>query len=104
MYGTVSRIHITPGQERAVEELVQGWLRDRAPRAEGFIGEYILIPEAAPGERLALTVFDSEASYRKHAADPAQHAWYLQFRAHLESDPEWHDGAVTELLCATVPL
>lgn len=104
MYGTISRIRIKPGHEQAVEELVYGWVRDRGPVVEGFIADYLLAPDSAPGERLALTIFASEASYRKNADDPAQHAWYEQFRALLEADPEWHDGAVTELMRATVPL
>lgn len=104
MYGTISRIRITPGQEGAVEELIQDWLRDYAPRAEGFITEYVLTPETPSGERLALAIFDSEANYRKNAAAPEQDAWYRQFRALLEADPEWHDGAIAELARVTVPL
>jgi heme-degrading monooxygenase HmoA len=104
MYGTISRIRIKPGQERAVEELVHGWVHDRGAVVEGFIADYLLAPDNAPGERFALTIFDSDANYRRNAADPAQHAWYEQFRALLEADPEWHDGAVTELMRATVPL
>ena len=104
MYGTISRIRIKPGQEQAVEELVNTWVRDRAPLVAGFIADYLLTPDRASGERFALTIFDSEANYRKNADDPAQHAWYEQFRALLEADPEWHDGAVTELMRATVPL
>ena len=104
MYGTIFRIRITPGRAAAVDAAIRGWLRDRAPDVAGFIAEYILTPDGPPGERLALVIFDSEANYRRNAADPAQHAWYEQFRAHLDADPEWHDGPVTEFMRATVPL
>src|SRR5215213_2301874 len=101
MYGTISSFLIKPGHEGAVEALTQGWLHDHAPRAEGFINEYLLTPAAPASERLVLTIFDSEESYRKNAAAPEQDAWYRQFRAHLEADPEWHDGVITELVRVT---
>jgi heme-degrading monooxygenase HmoA len=104
MYGTISRFQIKPGHEGAVEDMLQGWLRDHAPGAEGFITDYLLTPATPAGERLVLTIFDSEASYRKNAAAPEQDAWYRQFRTLLEADPEWHDGEIADLVRATVPL
>lgn len=104
MYGTIARISIIPGREAALDEFERNWVRDHGQRAQGFIADYILAPDGRPHERLALTIFDSEASYRRNAEDPAQHAWYLQFRAFLTADPEWNDGPIDERVLASVPL
>ena len=104
MYGTIVRFRPRPGQEQAVEELARQWLRERAPKVDGFIAEYGLRPAKQPGELLALTIFDSEANYRQNAADPEQHRWYERFRSLLATEPEWTDGQIFAFEPATVPL
>lgn len=41
-------------------------------------------------------VFESREAYRANAASPEQHQRFLQLRALLEADPEWHDGAIVD--------
>jgi heme-degrading monooxygenase HmoA len=95
MYGTVYRARVTPGQEQAADELLQVWLRERAPKVDGFVRHYLIKSANHPGEWLGLVIFESEASYRKNAGDPEQDRWYRRFRAVLEADPDWYDGEIT---------
>jgi quinol monooxygenase YgiN len=104
MYGTVMRMKVKPGQEEAVKALNQEWLRERGSEAKGFIADYALKSERAPGEWLVLVIFDSEENYRKNAADPEQHRQYEALRALLEDDPEWNDGEIFTIEPASVPV
>ncbi|MFM7718802.1 MAG: hypothetical protein ACKO8G_04830 [Actinomycetota bacterium] len=36
--------------------------------------------------------FRDTAAYAANADSPGQHARYLELRALLSADPEWHDG------------
>lgn len=104
MYGTIFRFRPLPGQEQALEELHQHWLRERAPRVPGFIAEYTLTSATRPGEHLGLVIFDSRESYLQNANDPEQHRWYEQVRATLAAEPEWNDGEITVAERPSVPL
>jgi heme-degrading monooxygenase HmoA len=104
MYGTVARLQVKPGQEEAVQALNERWLRERKPEATGFIADYALKSERNPGEWIVLVIFDTEANYRKNAADPAQHRQFEELRALLESDPEWNDGEIFAIEPASVPV
>jgi hypothetical protein len=50
-----------------------------------------------PDDVWGVAVFASEKAYRENANDPAQDKEYRQMRELLESDPEWHDGAVESI-------
>ena len=104
MYGAIMRYRVIPGLEGALAVLARAWLREGASGAIGLVGEYVLAAERDPQERFSLVIFESEATYRKHVADLDQEGWYRRFRAQIEADPEWIDGAITSLLGATVPL
>ena len=104
MYGTLVRFQPKPGQESAVVQLGERWIRDRAAKVDGFIAEYALTPDNHPGEQIMLALFQSKESYRKNAEDPEQDAWYQELRALLTADPEWTDGTIVSLKPETVPL
>ena len=97
MFGSVFRMRPKPGQERAIEEQFRQWQRERQPMVAGAIAGYLFTSRTKPGELVGVAVFDSEASYRKNAEDPAQDRWYRGLRALLEADPEWNDGDVIGL-------
>ena len=103
MYGSLIRFRPLPGQEETVIAGTQRWLRERGVTT-GFVGEYLLKPDDGSGEWAGIVVFDSEASYRRNAADPEQDQWYREFRATLAADPEWSDGEIIALEPASVPL
>ena len=41
-----------------------------------------------------LAIFEDSATYDANADDPAMNETYVQYRALLEEDPEWHDGEI----------
>jgi quinol monooxygenase YgiN len=104
MYGTVARIQVKPGNEEAARAVHDRWLWERQPEATGFIAVYVLESERVPGEWLVMTIFNSEANYRKNASDPEQHRQYEALRALLEREPEWNDGEIVAVEPASVPV
>ena len=92
MYGTVARIRVKPENR---EELRKVFERQSGPDVsmEGFVTSYVLFEnEGDVGWMLA--VFTDEGSYDRNADDPSQHERYLEYRALMEEDPEWHDGTI----------
>ncbi len=60
----------------------------------GYVNGYVLY-ENDSDTAWIFAVFEDRASYDKNADDPAQHERYLEYRALLEDEPEWHDGEIT---------
>ncbi len=104
MYGSAFRIDVKPGNEAAMQAILERWAHERKPVATGFVADYALQSERSPGTWFILAIFDSQEHYRQNAADPEQHRLYQELRALLESDPEWNDGEITVIEPATVPI
>jgi hypothetical protein len=94
MFGSIYRICPKPGQEMSIADHFRRWERERRHAAGGAVAGYLFRPKSSPRELIGVAVFDSEASYRKNADDPAQDTWYRELRQMLESDPEWSDGDI----------
>ena len=94
MFGTVYQMRPRAGQEQAVAEHLRRWERERRPNIDGAVAGYLFRSKGRPEMLVGVAVFDSEASYRRNADDPAQDLWYRQLRELLETDPEWDDGDV----------
>lgn len=94
MYGTVARAIVKQGHEDQLVQMLHSWNEERRPAVDGAIASYIFRLDSSPNEFMLVAVFRDQESYRKNAEDPEQDRWYRQLRAHLESDPEWHDGEV----------
>jgi hypothetical protein len=94
MFGSIYRMHPQPGQEMHIADHFRRWERERRPAADGAVAGYLFRPKASPDELIGVAVFDSEASYRKNAGDPAQDQWYGDLREMLAADPEWQDGDI----------
>ncbi len=94
MFGSIYRMKPRPGQEANIAAHFRRWERDRRPVVGGAVSGYLFRPRTAPDQLVGVAVFDSEASYRKNATDPAQHQWYGDLRLMLEADPEWDDGDI----------
>ncbi|MDE3096208.1 MAG: hypothetical protein KGK07_09435 [Chloroflexota bacterium] len=90
MFGSMFRMRPKAGARQQVIDLMSAEGAGRTMK--GFRASYVL--EDAGGDLLGLAVFDDEKTYRDNAADPEQDQWYRRLRALLESDPEWHDGAI----------
>lgn len=104
MYGTVVQVRFRPGHANAGKELTRSAIDERLSSVAGFVGQYLLTPDADCDEGLALVIFDSKEAYERNARDPAQDTWYRHFRELLANDPVWHDGAIVALMPATLPL
>ena len=91
MYGTIAKIHTNPAQVDALRALAE-----RMGTAPGQLGRYVFQMDADPGELFLVAVFESQQAYWDNAKSPEQHQLYQELRALLDSDPEWHDGAIID--------
>ena len=91
MFGSVFKMRPKAGKGPELKQLMMGNPR----RPSGMVTAYLL-SEEADGNLWGIAVFEDEKSYRANAADPAQSEQYAKYRALLESDPEWHDGAIEQ--------
>lgn len=89
MYGTIARIQIDPAK---IEELKA--LGDSMGVAPGQVARYVYQMDADPGELFLVAVFESKKAYWANAQSPEQHERFMQLRALLLEDPEWHDGQI----------
>jgi hypothetical protein len=92
MFGSVARTRVKPENRQALRELMQ---RQDYHKVEGFEKSFLLWENDSDVVWL-LGIFQNRELYFKNADDPAQNDRYLEFRALLEEDPEWHDGEVEE--------
>ncbi|MBK9093643.1 MAG: hypothetical protein IPM84_12905 [Anaerolineae bacterium] len=53
--------------------------------------------DADPGELFLVAVFESKEAYWANAQSPEQSERFMQLRALLLADPEWHDGAIVSV-------
>lgn len=91
MYGTVARTQVKPGNRDKLREVFSRQPEGGAPA--GFISAYTLFENE--GETAWLfAVFEDRASYDKNADDPRQNEQYMEYRALMEIEPEWHDGEI----------
>jgi len=92
MYGTVAKFRIKPGQEQALRELMD----DHSEDIEGIAFEHVFRTDADPNILFVVVGFESKEAYRKNAESPEMHQRYLEYRALLDAEPEWHDGEVID--------
>ena len=91
MYGTVARVRVKPENRAALMKVFESQTYEGT--VPGFVTSYTLFENESDNAWL-LAVFEDRASYDKNADDPSQHERYLEYRALMEEDPEWHDGEI----------
>lgn len=91
MYGTIAKIYTDPNQVGELQALTK-----RMDPIPGQLALYVYQMDANPGELWLVSLFESREAYWKNADSPAQHQRYLEMRALLSADPEWHDGEIME--------
>ncbi len=89
MYGTIARVRIDPAK---IDELKA--VGDSMDTAPGQVARYVYQMDADPGVLFLVAVFASKEAYWANAQSPEQNERYMQLRALLLEDPEWHDGAI----------
>jgi quinol monooxygenase YgiN len=91
MYGTIAKIQVNPAKIEEIQTLSQ-----RIGLAPGQVARYVYQMDANPDEFYLVAVFESRAAYQANATSPEQHQRYLELRALLTADPEWHDGEIVD--------
>jgi quinol monooxygenase YgiN len=91
MYGTIAKIHTNPDNVPALRSLAQSM-----GTAPGQLGRFVFQMDADPQELWLVAVFESKEAYWANAASPEQHQRFLQLRALIDGDPEWHDGEIID--------
>ena len=90
MYGTVARTRVKQENRQALRDVFQA---QRDAPMEGFVSSQVLFEDDSDVAWLFATFLDREA-YERNADAPAQHERYVQYRARMEEEPEWHDGVI----------
>ena len=93
MYGTVAKMRVKAENVDAVRKVMAAQMEGSQPA--GYIQSYVLSENDSDTQWL-FVMFEDKASYMANADDPAQNERYMEFRALMEADPEWHDGAIEE--------
>jgi quinol monooxygenase YgiN len=91
MYGTVARTRVKPENRDKLKEVFERQGRDRA--RPGMVSAYTLFENDSDVAWL-FAIFEDRATYDANADDPAQNEDYLEYRALMEDEPEWHDGQI----------
>jgi quinol monooxygenase YgiN len=90
MYGTVAKTRVKPENRDKFGEV---FARQTVAAVPGYLAGYMLFENDSDTAWL-FAVFEDRASYDRNADDPAQHERYVEYRALMEDDPEWHDGEI----------
>lgn len=93
MYGTVARCIVKPENREALRELSERQIAER--EVAGYVTSYMLFENDSDVCWL-FAIFEDFHTYTANADSPEQDAQYREFRALMESDPEWHDGVIEQ--------
>lgn len=93
MYGTIAKITIDPSQLDELKAIGQ-----QMGVAPGQVARYIYQMDADPSVVYLVAVFESREAYWANAHSPEQNERFMQLRALLTSDPEWHDGEIVDMV------
>jgi quinol monooxygenase YgiN len=91
MYGTIAKVTVQPDK---VDDLRT--LSTEMALAPGQIARYVYRMDANAQEYMLVAVFESREAYQANAASPEQHERFMELRAMLTADPEWHDGEIVD--------
>ena len=92
MYGTVARTRVKPENREQLREVFE---RQGQRTRPGMVTAYTLYENDSDAAWL-FAIFEDRATYEANADDPAQNEDYLEYRALMEDDPEWHDGEIEQ--------
>jgi quinol monooxygenase YgiN len=90
MYGTVARTRVKPENREQLQTVFENQSYTGVP---GFVSSYVLW-EIDSDVVWLFAVFEDRAAYDRNADDPTQHERYVEYRALMEEEPEWHDGEI----------
>ncbi|MGZ4132031.1 MAG: putative quinol monooxygenase [Actinomycetota bacterium] len=93
MYGTVAKMRVKPENREQLRKVAEA---QNVDQVEGYVTSYTLFENDSDVAWL-LAVFSDRATYDANANDPAQHERFMQMRALMDADPEWHDGEIESM-------
>ena len=91
MYGTIAKMRVKAGMEQQFLQIAETTESVNVP---GIVAVYVYQMDANSREFYMTVVFESKEAYVANANSPEQHQRFLQMMTALETEPEWHDGAV----------
>ncbi len=90
MYGTVAKTKVKPENRDKLRAVME---KQSAAVIPGFVSGYMLWENDGDTAWL-FAIFEDRASYDRNADDPGQNERYVEYRALMEDEPEWHDGEI----------
>lgn len=90
MYGTVAKTRVKPENRDKLRDVMK---KQTAAQVSGFVAGYMLWENESDTAWL-FAIFEDRETYDRNADDPAQNERYMEYRALMEDDPEWHDGEI----------
>lgn len=93
MYGTVAKMRVKPDNVDTLRKVTSAQMEGST--IPGYVRSFVLSENDSDAQWL-FVMFKDRASYDANADDPAQNERYMEIRALLEEDPEWHDGVIEE--------
>ena len=93
MYGTVAKMRVKAENREALKKVTEAQMQGEP--IPGYVRSFLLAENDSDATWL-FVIFEDRASYDRNADDPAQNERYMEIRALLEADPEWHDGVIEE--------
>lgn len=91
MFGTIAHATLKPGQRNRLDAFMEEWRRDIRPKVPGSFLELVGHKAAQPDQIVFVALAQDEPTYRRLAAMPEQHAFYLRFNDVFEGEPTWED-------------
>ena len=91
MFGPIAHATLKPGQEGQLAALMEDWKRTIRPQIPGPVVQLTGHQAGEPDQIVFIALTQDEATYRKMAAMPEQHQFYLRFNEVFTSEPTWED-------------
>lgn len=92
MYGTVAKTRVRSENRDKLRDVMK---KHSAAQIPGFVAGYMLWENDSDTAWL-FAIFEDRESYDRNADDPAQNERYVEYRALMENEPEWHDGDIEQ--------
>ena len=90
MYGTVALCHVRSDNLAKLQALATA---EAYLNIDGYLGTDLLVVDNHPDTVLMVVRFRDQDTYRANGDSADQDARYQDFRALMEDDPIWYDGA-----------
>ncbi|HEX5498944.1 MAG TPA: hypothetical protein VFX03_06950 [Thermomicrobiales bacterium] len=91
MFGTIAHATLKPGQRQRLDEFMEEWRRDVRPKVPGSFLELVGHQAGKPDQIVFVALAQDEPTYRRLAAMPEQHEFYLRFNEVFTGEPTWED-------------